>query len=577
MKKVRERVMQTAMTGEVKEQWVSRVISYSSQYNNGNWAADSVIGKPRVYPKYGDIPGAWAQGKKDSKQFIEVEFEQEMYIQKIEIYETYHAGAVKTISARKPDNGYEVIWKTKSVTNINSSRIFSPNFKALSFLCKVLRIDIDCLASKSWVEIDSIKITGTVPHPHNQTTPLPAINSQPVHNPNNVDQWVSRVVNYSSEYDDNSWPASCIAGEPRVYPRYGDIAGSWAQGTTDANQFVEVEFAEKIFIEKIHIYETYHAGAVKKILAKRPNGEWCTVWETERVICQNSSRIFSPSFQKLSFQCNLLRINVDCTVSGSWVEIDAIKISGTKFNFAIPPAPDDITNDLAKLVNSSMYSDIQFDVNGVKFLAHKAILCVRSEYFRAMVHFEENALKAGGQGTTQPTAPPLQSEAVYPPKQLYNALPSYDSLTQYQPAIPSGPVPGPAQYHNQLPTQAQSPIKLKDVEPGVFAVVLHYVYTHRIRPQCSPHVLPHVWRLADRFSMDGLKALAVLQLSTSLTTDNVIDIYLKVIHALPVSDNMKDVCELFMQNHMAEVVRHRTFMSLNKQLIAELTRKMVGK
>ncbi|CAG2247081.1 unnamed protein product [Mytilus edulis] len=41
--------------------------------------------------------------------------------------------------------------------------------------------------------------------------------------------------------------------------------------------------------------------------------------------------------------------------------------------------------------------------------------------------------------------------------------------------------------------------------------------------------------------------------------------------------NMKDVCELFMQNHMAEVVRHRTFMSLDKQLVAELTRKMVGK
>ncbi|VDI51178.1 Hypothetical predicted protein [Mytilus galloprovincialis] len=127
------------MAGEVKEQWVSRVISYSSQYHNGNWAADSVIDKPRVYPKYDDIPGAWAQGKKYSKQFIEV-----------------------------------------------------------------LRIDIDCSASKSWMEIDAIKITGTVPHPHNQTTPLPAINSQPVHNPNNVDQWVSRVVNYSSQYDDNS-------------------------------------------------------------------------------------------------------------------------------------------------------------------------------------------------------------------------------------------------------------------------------------------------------------------------------------------------------------------------------------
>ena len=40
-----------------------------------------------------------------------------------------------------------------------------------------------------------------------------------------------------------------------------------------------------------------------------------------------------------------------------------------------------------------MLSDIQFDVNGVKFLAHKAILCVRSEYFRAMIHFEGNALQ----------------------------------------------------------------------------------------------------------------------------------------------------------------------------------------
>ncbi|CAC5409331.1 unnamed protein product [Mytilus coruscus] len=285
------------MTGELTEQWVSRVISYSSQYDSGNWAADSIIGKPRVYPKYGDIPGAWAQGQKDSKQFIEVEFEQEIYIQKIEIYETYHAGAVKTISARKPNNNYEVIWNTKSVTNMNCSRIFSPDFKRLSFLCKILRINIDCTASKSWVEIDAIKITGTAPYPNNQTAPLPVINNQPVHNPNNVDQWVSRVVNYSSQYDDNSWPASCIAGEPRVYPKYGDISGSWAQGTLDANQFVEVEFAEKIFIEKIDIYETYHAGAVKKILAKRPNGEWCTVWETSRAICQNSSRIFSPSFQ----------------------------------------------------------------------------------------------------------------------------------------------------------------------------------------------------------------------------------------------------------------------------------------
>lgn len=37
-----------------------------------------------------------------------------------------------------------------------------------------------------------------------------------------------------------SWPASSIVGKPRVYPKYGDKPGTWAQKTKDANQFIEV-------------------------------------------------------------------------------------------------------------------------------------------------------------------------------------------------------------------------------------------------------------------------------------------------------------------------------------------------
>lgn len=37
-----------------------------------SWAAKRVIGKPTVYPKYGDMRGTWAQKIQDSKQFIEV-------------------------------------------------------------------------------------------------------------------------------------------------------------------------------------------------------------------------------------------------------------------------------------------------------------------------------------------------------------------------------------------------------------------------------------------------------------------------------------------------------------------------
>ena len=36
------------------------------------------------------------------------------------------------------------------------------------------------------------------------------------------------------------WSARSVIGEPKVYPRYGDIHGSWATKVTDAHQFIEV-------------------------------------------------------------------------------------------------------------------------------------------------------------------------------------------------------------------------------------------------------------------------------------------------------------------------------------------------
>ena len=54
------------------EQWVSRVRALSSQYNNGTWAAHQVTGPPKVYPRYGDINGAWAQSGPDANEYLEV-------------------------------------------------------------------------------------------------------------------------------------------------------------------------------------------------------------------------------------------------------------------------------------------------------------------------------------------------------------------------------------------------------------------------------------------------------------------------------------------------------------------------
>lgn len=70
------------------ECWVSRIISFSTQYNaDGSvqctdltiyyyclhrWSANQVIGEPKVYPRYGDIQGSWAP-RNCTQEYLEVE------------------------------------------------------------------------------------------------------------------------------------------------------------------------------------------------------------------------------------------------------------------------------------------------------------------------------------------------------------------------------------------------------------------------------------------------------------------------------------------------------------------------
>ena len=48
----------------------------------------------------GDIAGAWAQRNRTNNEFIIVEFEQVVYPERIDIYETFNSGAVVKVLAR---------------------------------------------------------------------------------------------------------------------------------------------------------------------------------------------------------------------------------------------------------------------------------------------------------------------------------------------------------------------------------------------------------------------------------------------------------------------------------------------
>ena len=52
---------------------------------------------------------------------------------------------------------------------------------------------------------------------------------------------------------------------------------------------------------------------------------------------------------------------------------------------SIDVPPSSLVDDFKRLINDDEMSDVKFLVNGETFFAHRCILAVRSQYFRAML------------------------------------------------------------------------------------------------------------------------------------------------------------------------------------------------
>lgn len=150
---------------DIRRQWVSSVSNFSSQYDSTGWSAEKVIGPPKVYPKHGDIRGAWASGTKTNNEFIEVVFLEKVYPTEINIYETYNAGGTRKVEAKTDSGTWVTIYEAPKVEVIKASRIFKPPFIDANISINILKITIDCTSANTWVEIDAVELVGTKPNP----------------------------------------------------------------------------------------------------------------------------------------------------------------------------------------------------------------------------------------------------------------------------------------------------------------------------------------------------------------------------------------------------------------------------
>lgn len=150
-------------------QWIHAVVNYSSEYFDLNYKSnghEQLIGPPKVYPKYGDHPGAWAPATRmDSFETLEFRFATPVYITGIDIYETQTPGCVTKIYAKASnDDRYTELYSGRPhPDDIHKiARIFRPSLIQLTIKCDHVLIEMDRRQTMEWAMIDCVKLRGSL-------------------------------------------------------------------------------------------------------------------------------------------------------------------------------------------------------------------------------------------------------------------------------------------------------------------------------------------------------------------------------------------------------------------------------
>ncbi|XP_006979315.1 F-box/LRR-repeat protein 4 [Peromyscus maniculatus bairdii] len=179
-----------------------------------------------------------------------------------------------------------------------------------------------------------------------------------------VVQYAKEVVDFSSHYGSEnsiSYTMWNLAGVPNVFPSSGDFTqtavfrtyGTWWDQCPSASlpfrrtpsnfqsqDYVELTFEQQVYPTAVHVLETYHPGAVIRILACSANPyspnppaevRWEILW-SERPTKVNASqaRQFKPCIKQINFPTNLIRLEVNSSLLDYYTELDAVVLHGTE-------------------------------------------------------------------------------------------------------------------------------------------------------------------------------------------------------------------------------------------------------
>eukprot|EP01135_Chromosphaera_perkinsii_P002200 Nk52_evm8s219 gene=Nk52_evmTU8s219 len=129
------------------------------------WHASQILGAPDGYPKYGDFKTGWDPPLDRGPEWIELEYENAVYVDSIGIYETFKPGAVVKISVSNTylpwgQTKWQTFWKGDIQDVPEVARVFSPSGCPHQQLVKYVRFDMECKLKPGWQNYDAAELSG---------------------------------------------------------------------------------------------------------------------------------------------------------------------------------------------------------------------------------------------------------------------------------------------------------------------------------------------------------------------------------------------------------------------------------
>ena len=142
-------------------------------------------------------------------------------------------------------------------------------------------------------------------------------------------QWVSTIIEATSELSPREYSAEQLIGKPNVTPGTGDSPNAWMPYRSDREEYVKVGFENPLKIRQIAIAESMNPSAIYQIfLYDRSDNEFLINTFSPRPV-ELKSRMLHVFFDLTEYEVAAVKIVLHCDAVPGFNAIDAIAISNS--------------------------------------------------------------------------------------------------------------------------------------------------------------------------------------------------------------------------------------------------------